>query len=347
MTTRATTESTPPTPAETVPHRGALRHGRGLPPQPAQDTAQLPVADCTADGAGGLTFDVRLPEPAHEIPPAVRARALENAAVLLVRRGTDPLDNGDGTVRLPLTPVAPGGPLRAALPSTMSLPEGRWDAYLEGGCLDGAAGDEGPQRMRHGAHDLRSLTGRTPRHGRTWLGVRIPYAAVDGHLTVRAWLRWPHAEAGELHADEDGFVLEGRLYGAELGAEAALVAQLRDPAGAREPARVTVPVSRVEDESGAEGAAFTVRLRYADLAGHAALPWRLLLATGGDGDGGTEEAQPVRIARILDDVADKEHTYVYAPGRVGDGADALTVQPCYTADNDLALRVAEGAAGTV
>lgn len=293
-----------------------------------------PRADCTADSAGGLTFDVRLP---GEVPEE------GNAALLLRRRGgvqppqgtppatgvTEGLTAAVDTVRLPLARVGPDGPLRAALPSIMTLPEGRWDVYL-------SLGEREPQRLLPGVHDLRSLVGRTPRSGRTWFGVRIPYATRYGNLTVRAWLRWPHAEAGELRVVDGGMVLRGRLYGALLTGTARLEAHARVSAetvaaGTERPAAVVATAgggpSGDDGRDGSAGTAFVAELPYAALA-DAAL-WDLWLRPETD-------AEPVRIARILDDVPDKKRIFTYPAQRL---AGASAVRPYYTLDNDLSVRV--------
>ncbi|MDX6362250.1 MAG: hypothetical protein QOC85_1253, partial [Streptomyces sp.] len=71
-----------------------------------EDTAMPPRADCIADSAGGLTFDItETGEPGD--------------ALLVLRRR-----EGHEEVSLPLTPAADGR-LRAALPSSVALPEGR------------------------------------------------------------------------------------------------------------------------------------------------------------------------------------------------------------------------------
>ncbi|NLU69060.1 hypothetical protein HCC30_17600 [Streptomyces sp. HNM0574] len=288
-------------------------------------TAERPRADCTADSAGGLTFDVRLPygDPARQ-----------DAALLLRRRGA--AEGASGTVRLPLAPVGPQGPLRAALPSIMTLPEGRWDAYLVTDGPDGS-GESEPQRLLPGLHDLRSLVDRTPRSGRTWLGVRIPYATRYGNLTVRAWLRWPHAEAGELRVTDSGLTLRGRLYGAGLGPSARLEAWARG-AAEQPPVVVAAPADDggrgTPGGDGSAGAAFAAELPYAGLVGHEV--WDLWLRPD-------ETAAPVRIARILDDVADKKRIFTYpqlnVPGDSGQAGEGCSVRPYYTLDNDLSLRV--------
>lgn len=267
-----------------------------------------PTADCTADSAGGLTFDVELPGEGERWDVA-----------LLLRRagGTDE----DGAVRLPLFPSGEGR-LRAALPSTMTLAEGRWDGYL-------VLGEGDARRLRSGRHDLRSLVDREPSVHRTWLGVRIPYATRQSGLALRSWLRWPHAEARYLHLGDGGLALGGRLYGAELGPSARLEARWRadDPAGrtaagpGAAPGTVSVAVT-------GRGADFRCTLPYAALTGPG--EWDLWLRPG--------PGAPVRVARILDDVADKDRVLRYPPQRLDDGT-GRTVTPYWTGSNDLALRL--------
>ena len=49
----------------------------------------------------------------------------------------------------------------------------------------------------------------------------------------------------------------------------------------------------------------------------------------------TADARPIRIGRLLDDVADRKHVYVY-PAMTTDGTAA---RPYYTVDNDLAIEM--------
>lgn len=302
--------------------------------------AEAPRADCTADSAGGLSFDVGVPGVAERW----------DAALLLRLRGSEP----EESVRLPLVPLAgraDGTVLRAALPSTVPLAEGRWDVYL-------ALGEGEPRRLLPGCNDLRSLMDRVPRTDRTWLGVRIPYATKYGNLSVRSWLRWPHAEAGEVWPADGGVTVHGRLYGADLAPDARLEARPRGRATATAPV-VTAALTPLEEQ--AEGHGFTARLDYGDLLRAAAEEdeWRLWLHPGG-------EAEPVRLARILDDIADKARVLRYpalpvgpaddgaaaedgagdgdagAPAEGGDGADGsgtVWARPYYTGANDLAVRL--------
>ncbi len=333
MTTRAT--GTPPAAAYGGEAAGAapaaqVRPPVDRPPHSPKPKSRRPQADCTADTAGGITIDVRASE--GQAAASGMARAVEGGAALLLRRrggGEGPED----TVRLPLGPAGTEGVMRAVLPSIMTLPEGRWDAFL-------AVAEAEPQRLRSGLNDLRSLVDRVPRQGRTWLGVRIPYATKYGNLTVRSWLRWPHAEAGQLHVEDGLMRLRGVLFGARLDGGARIEARPRDGGPAvcspvapevRAPGR---PGGRTAWKTGAEPEAatgFTAELQLAALGpGHRV--WDLWLRPDGD-------AGPVRIARILDDIPDKRLIFSYPPQRVTDAGGERTVRPYYTLDNDLSLRV--------
>ncbi|MBO8195075.1 hypothetical protein ITI46_25970 [Streptomyces oryzae] len=278
-----------------------------MPPKPAQ---RGPAADCTADSAGGLTFDLRL--------PAAEAQG-EDAGLLLRRR---PGPSGETEeVRLPLTPVqeAEPGTLRAALPSTVRLTEGRWNVFL---VLPGCP----PRRLAPGVNDLRSLVDRVPHESLGWLGVRIPYATKHGNLSVRAWMRWPHAEAGALRVSDGGLTLHGRLYGAQVAETARLEAWPRRGDDA--------PVVMEAAAEGAGRREFDAVLPYPPLAGNRL--WDLWLRPA-------EGAEAVRVARILDDVPDKKRIFTY-PAQAVDpdpsaGRPAVTAKPYYTLNNDLAIRV--------
>ncbi|WP_159766524.1 hypothetical protein [Streptomyces sp. HM190] len=184
------------------------------PPVPggADEPATTPRADCVADVAGGLTFDVT-----DEGGPCP-------AQLLLRRRG------GQEEVRLPLTPAG-GHHLRAALPAGVALPEGRWDAYLR------AAGAE-PRRLAPGLNDLRSLVDRAPTATAERIAVRIPYATKHGNLSVRSWERAPHAEAGALHIGDGELTVSARLYGTGPAPDA--YAEAADRHGTFPPVRADV-----------------------------------------------------------------------------------------------------------
>lgn len=316
-----------PAPAHARTPLGQPLHAR----PPKTPKSRRPQADCTADTAGGVTIDVRLPdEPAATAGMALAAAG--SAALLLRRRGGEgPAD----TVRLPLGPAGTESTMRAVLPSIMTLPEGRWDAFL-------ALAEAEPQRLLSGLHDLRSLIDRVPRQGRTWLGVRIPYATKYGNLTVRSWLRWPHAEAGRLCVEDGRVRLRGELFGAPLGGTARIEVRPRDAVDAPSVFRPATREVRVPGHPGSRGArqsepdpesatGFTAELPLAALTPEHRV-WDLWLRPGA-------AAEPVRIARILDDVPDKRQIFSYPPQRVSDAAGDRTVRPYYTLDNDLSVRV--------
>ncbi|MFE5742108.1 hypothetical protein [Streptomyces celluloflavus] len=273
-------------------------------------------ADCIADSAGGLTFDLTAPQDADTTWSA--------ALVLRLRGGAGAADE----VRLPLGPNG-SGRLRAVLPSTVALAEGRWHAYADLG--DGRE----PRRLLPGVNDLRSLVDRRPLAGIGRLGVRIPYATRFGNLALRSWLRGPHAEAGDILVAPEGLTVSGRLYGAAPAAGARAEARARrTPAadgapGGAGPATVTVPLT-------VEGRDFTFTLPYEELAARwvgGDEPWDLWLRPA-------EGARPVRIARLLDDLPDKKRAVSYPALPVPAAAGEFTVGPYYTYDNDLAIRVA-------
>ncbi|GES33081.1 hypothetical protein AB0G60_27640 [Streptomyces angustmyceticus] len=291
------------------------RAGTDRPERAAEPAGAAPVelrADCIADSAGGLTFDLNAPQ---ETPGAWSA-----ALVLRLRGG----DGADDEVRLPLGPNG-AGRLRAVLPSTVPLAEGRWNAYADLG--DG----QDPRRLLPGLNDLRSLVDRRPLAGIGRLGVRIPYATKFGNLALRSWRRGPHAEAGDILVAPDGMTVSGRLYGAAPGAGARAEARARRDAASTDaaPATVTVPLT-------VEGTEFTFTLPYEELAARweqGSEPWDLWLRPA-------EGARPVRLARLLDDVADKKQVFSYPALPVPSGTGRLRVGPYYTLDNDLAVRVA-------
>ncbi|MBD0419709.1 hypothetical protein AB0L35_13820 [Streptomyces sp. NPDC052309] len=251
-------------------------------------------ADCIADSAGGLTFDV--------------AAYGDTAAAHLVLRRRD----GDDEVSLPLAPAAEGR-LRAALPSSVALPEGRWDAYAR--VADGA-----PRRLAPGVTDLRSLADRTPGGLLGHVAVRIPYATRQGNLTVRSWLRAPHAEAGDLGLTDSGVTVQGRLYGTELAPGAH--AELRCRTGGHRARRLDVTAERADE--------FRLTVAYGALAPGT---WDLWLRPAG------ARGPAVRVARLLDDIADKNPVLTYPRARVETPHGPVEAGPYYTRDNDLSVSV--------
>ncbi|MFJ2259017.1 hypothetical protein ACIOKD_11850 [Streptomyces sp. NPDC087844] len=274
-----------------------------LAPQTAQtptdeDAAMLPRADCLADSAGGLTFDM-----------AETGESGDTHLVLLHRDGLQ-------EVRLPLAPTTADGRLRAALPSGVELPEGRWDAFAQ-------TGDGEPQRLTPGLNDLRSLVDRVPSGARGHVAVRIPYATKHGNLSVRSWLRAPHAEAGELHIGESELGVHGQVYGVALTPDA--YAELAGREGTDPAPRIGVHRDR---------ALFRFTVDYTELPEGV---WDLWLRPAG------ESGPRVRIARLLDDIADKKPIFTYPKVTVETEYGPVTAGPYYTSDNDLSVAVTAAA----
>lgn len=270
-----------------------------LAPQPVpqhtdEDAAMPPRADCMADSAGGLTFDL-----------TCTARA-GSAYLVLRRRGSD-----EEEVSLPLTPAADGR-LRAALPSSVELPEGRWDAYAQWS-------DGEPQSLVPGINDLRSLVDRVPDDTAGHVAVRIPHATKHGNLTVRSWLRAPHAEAGELYVKERELSVRGRLYGETLTQDA--YAEVRARHAPATPLRADVTADRSQ---------FRFTVDYGTLTEGI---WNLWLRPAG------ENGPRVRIARLLDDVVDKKPIFTYPKVTLKTEQGPALAGPYYTADNDLSVTV--------
>ncbi|MGW8065727.1 hypothetical protein ACVV2G_26515 [Streptomyces ziwulingensis] len=262
---------------------------------PAASAAPL-RADCVGDSAGGLTFEVA-------------AHGDARAALVLRRVGA-----ADEEVGLPLAPAAEGR-LRAALPSSVSLPEGRWDAYAR-------VSDDEPRRLVPGVTDLRPLADRAPSGLLGHVAVRIPYADRQGNLTVRSWLRAPHAETGELSLAEDGLTVRGRVYGTQFAAGAHAELRSRPGGGAGDVRRLDVAADRAD---------FGLTVPYVALAPG---EWDLWLRPAG-GSGPV-----VRLARLLDDVADKHPVLTYPRTRLETPHGPVAAGPYYTRDNDLSVSVA-------
>ncbi|MFE0253456.1 hypothetical protein [Streptomyces sp. NPDC059010] len=120
-------------------------------------------ADCIADSAGGLTFDVSASGAADEAHLVLRHR------------------EGHEELSLPLTPAARGR-LRAALPSSVALPEGHWDAYAS------VTEEESDHRLVPGAMDVHPLADRVPyetRQGNLSVECRVPATPLGARGTAR------------------------------------------------------------------------------------------------------------------------------------------------------------------
>ncbi|MGW4496532.1 transferase [Streptomyces sp. NPDC004376] len=263
-----------------------------------------PRALCRADADGRITF---------ELPASVAG----DPEVRVLLRGRPAKGEPEPEEHaLPLEPAGDGR-LRAVLEPKPVLTEGRWDVLLV------RAPGAGPERLRSGPRDLRALLDG---HSRAWpapVAVRVPYATKDGHLALRTWLRPAHAETDRVDVGERTTRVTARLHGTEFTDDGVVRVRLR---GSRD-REVTVTPAVDADR---RGFAFTVD--HAELVG-AETPdapgyWDVyVLPEAG--------AAPVRAGRLLDDVADRKHSFVHPTARVG----GATVRPYYTVDNDLSFDV--------
>ncbi|PNG19452.1 transferase [Streptomyces cahuitamycinicus] len=257
--------------------------------------------DCAIDIDGRITF--RLP-PMHGAHPRLLLR-------LRPKKGRPE------TTRhlLDLESDRSDGHRHAVLEPHPVLDEGRWDLYL--------LPEPGAERMRlrPGLRDLRSLVDGHLRDRPAPVAVRIPYVTKDGFLALRAWRRTAHAEARAIDVTDRGVTVTARLHGAELHADATVRLRLRGTD--------TVRTLRPRTDGDARGLSFTVGPR--DLAGDGGGAIRVWDAFVHPTDG----APPIRVGRLLDDLADRKHVYVY-PATETDGS---AIRPYYTVDNDLAIEV--------
>ncbi|WP_328419941.1 transferase [Streptomyces sp. NBC_00443] len=265
-------------------------------------------ADCTVDADGRITFALQPPSATELQPPSATAHLLLR---LRPKKGQP-----EKTLHaLDLEP-AEDGRLRAVLDPRPALAEGRWDVYLlpEPGAPR--------QRLRPGLRDLRTLVDGHRSERRAPVAVRIPYVTKDGYLAVRAWLRAAHAEVEGVEVRDRSMTVRARLHGVSLAEGASVRVRLRGGGGTA----VNV-VPQVEDD--ARGFQFTVEFGELVADGGAGnRVWDLFVRAGS-----AEGTAPVRIGRLLDDVADRKEIFVFPAADVGGSA----VRPYYTVDNDLSV----------
>lgn len=201
------------------------------------------------------------------------------------------------------------GRTRAVLGPDPVLAEGRWDVYL----LDGSE----RTRLRPGPRDLRALVDGHLRERRGPLAVRVPYVTEDGYLAVRTWLRPAHAEVERVDVT-GGTTLKvtARLHGASLPDGAEVLLRRRQGEGT---VRSLPPLAAEDGRS----FSFTVADETLDPG-----IWDLFVRPA-------PGAPMIRLARLLDDVADRKRVFVY-PGAT---AGKVVARPYYTVDNDLSLEV--------
>lgn len=294
---------------KTSTHEGTMpgMPGQGATTSTPEGAAMSPQRDtrlraaCAIDTDGRITF--RLPAPPGAHPQ------------LLLR--LRPKKGRPETTRhvLDLEPERADGHRHAVLEPHPVLDEGRWDAYL----LPEPGAER--RRLRPGPRDLRTLVDGHLRDRPSPVTVRIPYATKDGFLALRAWRRTAHAEARTIDVTDRAVTVTARLHGAELHEDTTVRLRLRGT----DTVRSLRP--RIDDDG--RGFSFTAGPgELTDGGGGAARIWDVCVRP-------TAEAPPIRVGRLLDDVADRKHVYVY-PAIEADGS---TLRPYYTVDNDLAIEV--------
>ncbi|WP_328860539.1 glycosyltransferase family 4 protein [Streptomyces sp. NBC_00306] len=309
---------------------GATTASRGAAHVAAQETAGegefAPVADCVVADDGGLVVTL-LPRNAHGYggPPLGGGGALRLVC-----------SHPDAAVADRVHPFDKEG--RATVPAHEEFAEGVWTCHAE---------REGGERVALSARAV-DQRGAMRTAGRTTPGeaVRqlVPYVR-HGSLSLRSWSRPVHAEVAGLRVSGRTFTIDGRLLGEGVpDGEPVLLMRRRGKHAlelsfdaVREGAdrfRVTVPVA--EPVTGQVDAhdVWDLWLRY------------------------SPGAEPVRLARILDDVVEKGSLFPY-PGievpkkrsltglrsmarKLGVGPrEKVTVKVFYSAANELVLNVVD------
>ncbi|MEU1087238.1 transferase [Streptomyces sp. NPDC005892] len=307
MTEIKVTDGTDPAPGSVNSRTGpGDRAGAGA----GAGAGELPRADCTVDGDGRM--EVRL-----ALRTAERPR--------LLMRLRPPKGKPESTTRLlDLEPEgstdATGRCWQAVLAPEPALAEGRWDLFV----LPAPDAERTP--LLAGVRDLRALlAGRVPGRTPLPLAVRVPFATPDGTLAVRTWLRTAHAEVDRIEVGADSTTVRARLFGATTGVGtkggAAAVLRLRGrPGEVRETGVHT---------DGPDGVRFTfTQEQLVDTPDGGPGVWDVLVRTG-------TGARPIRVGRLLDDVADRKKVFVHPAVTL----NGLTARTYYTLDNELSVEV--------
>ncbi|MFF5847221.1 transferase [Streptomyces massasporeus] len=271
---------------------------------PGNDTgATHPRAHCAIDSDGRITF---------RLPPTTTPRP---QLLLRLRPKKGRPETTLHVLDLEPDPDRFDGHRQAVLEPHPVLDEGRWDVYL----LPEPGAER--RRLRPGLRDLRTLVDGHLRDRPSPVTARVPYVTKDGFLALRAWRRTAHAEARAIGVEDRALTVTARLHGAELQENATVRLRLRGTD--------TVRTLRPRADDDARGFSFTAGP--GDLTvggGGAGRVWDVFVRPAAD-------APPIRVARLLDDVADRKHVHVY-PALEADGS---AFRPYYTVDNDLAIEV--------
>ncbi|MEU5704725.1 glycosyltransferase family 4 protein [Streptomyces aurantiacus] len=327
-----------------LPHDSRSRRtGTEAPPLRASATAPsaAPVPDglprplrprggCTTDSTGGVRV-------------AVNPSGVSGDRLTLVLRQRHGVDEGRvetrAEARVPLErPSDMKSPWTADLAHRrLSLPEGRWDLYVERP-KDGAL-----RRLRAGLVEQRGLLSATPETGGTggtgetgetseafaWW---IPYPTKDGFLALRTFRRSAHAEATALQTDDGSpsgslsgsLSVRGMLHGAALGRGAALLGVSRDGTAHD----FETPATASFDD----GRAFQARITSLSRPGGVEKSlWDLFIRPA-------SAAEPIRVGRIVGDIVDRKGTDRHPSTALGAAADRpVRARFFFTVTNDLAI----------
>ncbi|GGN50775.1 hypothetical protein GCM10011579_005860 [Streptomyces albiflavescens] len=269
----------------------------------SRDDGAQPRVGCMVDTDGRITFD---------LPP----RWPEGGQLLLGLRPKK--GQPEKTVHVLDLEATDEGRRRAVLGANPVLTEGRWDVYL-------VPEPGSPRlRLRPGLRDLRALVDGYLHDRPSPLAVRIPYVTKDGHLAVRAWLRPAHAEVDGINVTDRSITVGARLHGATLLEGAVVCLRLRGGNGTQR---------TVEPRAGQDGRSFSFTVDHEELAAGTSTGsgvWDVFIQPAAN-------APLIRVARLLDDVADRKEVFVYPTVTLGGAA----LRPYYTVDNDLSVTVAK------
>lgn len=282
---------------------------------------QLPRAACSVDREGRMVvrfgFEPRTAERPRLLlrlrPPKGKPESITRLVDLEPDQPDQPDEPGGRPGALPGDPERSW---RAVLEPVPALAEGRWDLFV----LPEPDAERTP--LLAGVRDLRALlAGREPGRTTLPLAVRVPFATPDGTLAVRTWLRSAHVEVDRIEVGAESTTVRARLFGPRPGTGSAALLRLRGAAG---------EVRETElHADGGDGVRFTFSQReLVDVPGGGAGVWDVLVRTEAG-------ARPIRVARLLDDVADRKKVYVH-PAVSLNGTTARTY---YTLDNELSVEV--------
>jgi glycosyltransferase involved in cell wall biosynthesis len=288
------------------PFGGAEVAGRGA-PTPVLGTvgvATSVTADCLVTADGGV--ELRFPNGA---PPA--------GSTLLWRRAEAGQPETEIVVPVPAA-GADGSVVIERAGADVST--GRWELMV----LD-PDGDRAP--VSAGFRDTRALLSGAGVAADGSVHVQLPYATGRSALGLRVWRAATHAEVGDVHFAADAFTVTGRLIGATFGAAPEL--ELRCRATPELVERLAVqPVGVDRWRAVVPAAALTGhRVSEQDL-------WDGWLRVDAD-------AAPIRLARLLDDVFNKQLAYIYPEVVLAGTPRDARVQPYFTAHNGFSVRVVD------